>query len=82
MGTWTVLLFIAGERNIFCLTESGQLRYMKKFEYDVSCFTPYNSSKYISPMLHEISLFNAKVQTQYIKSVGFWETTTWILVVL
>jgi len=30
---------------MFCVTETGQLRYMKKFEFDVSCFTPYSSSK-------------------------------------
>ena len=37
------IFFISGERNIFCLTETGRLRYMKKFEYDVSCFTAYGS---------------------------------------
>ncbi|KAL4217063.1 Protein PTHB1 [Mactra antiquata] len=36
-------IVVLGERNLFCFTESGQLRYMKKFEFDVSCFTPYNS---------------------------------------
>lgn len=36
-------LLVLGERNLFCFSETGQLRYMKKFEYDVSCFVPYNS---------------------------------------
>lgn len=36
-------ILVLGERNLFCITESGQLRFMKKFEYDVSCFTPYSS---------------------------------------
>lgn len=32
-----------GERNIFCLTEIGKLRWMKKLEYEPSCFLPYCS---------------------------------------
>ncbi|KAH3751560.1 hypothetical protein DPMN_186127, partial [Dreissena polymorpha] len=36
-------IVVLGERSLFCLTETGQLRYMKKFDYDVSCFTPYAS---------------------------------------
>ncbi|XP_025097943.1 protein PTHB1-like isoform X2 [Pomacea canaliculata] len=36
-------ILILGERNIFCLTETGNLRYMKKLEYDPSCFLPYAS---------------------------------------
>ncbi|XP_052813611.1 protein PTHB1-like [Mya arenaria] len=36
-------ILVLGERNLFCLTETGQLRFMKKFDYDVSCFTPYAS---------------------------------------
>nr|KAG5713637.1 hypothetical protein BaRGS_024685 [Batillaria attramentaria] len=36
-------ILVLGERNIFCLTETGKLRYMKKLEYDPSCFHPYTS---------------------------------------
>ncbi|KAL3855651.1 hypothetical protein ACJMK2_014858 [Sinanodonta woodiana] len=36
-------IMILGERNLFCVTETGRLRFMKKFEYDVSCFCPYSS---------------------------------------
>ncbi|KAK7506674.1 hypothetical protein BaRGS_00002149 [Batillaria attramentaria] len=36
-------ILVLGERNIFCLTETGKLRYMKKLEYDPSCFHPYAS---------------------------------------
>ncbi|KAJ8320825.1 hypothetical protein KUTeg_002412 [Tegillarca granosa] len=36
-------LLILGERNIYCLTETGKLRYMKKLELDPSCFLPYGS---------------------------------------
>ncbi|KAK3082884.1 hypothetical protein FSP39_007920 [Pinctada imbricata] len=36
-------IIILGERNIFCLTDTGKLRYMKKCEYDPSCFLPYAS---------------------------------------
>lgn len=39
------LYFVIGERNIFCLTETGNLRYMKKLEYDPSCFLPYASCR-------------------------------------
>ncbi|XP_041374621.1 protein PTHB1-like [Gigantopelta aegis] len=36
-------ILILGERNLFCLTETGTLRYMKKFEFDPACFIPYAS---------------------------------------
>ena len=39
----TVLWGGGGGYNIFCLTETGRLHYIKKFEYDVSCFTAYGS---------------------------------------
>jgi len=29
---------VAGERSLFCIEESGDLRFMKKFECSVSCF--------------------------------------------
>ncbi|ESO84549.1 hypothetical protein LOTGIDRAFT_222053 [Lottia gigantea] len=32
-----------GERNIFCLSEGGVLKYMSKMEYDPTCFCPYAS---------------------------------------
>lgn len=36
-------ILVLGERNLFCLTETGKLRYMKKLEYDPSCLLPYAS---------------------------------------
>lgn len=38
-----MILIFTGERNIFCLTEIGKLRWMKKLEYEPSCFLPYCS---------------------------------------
>lgn len=38
-------IFILGERSLFCLTDTGSIRFMKKFEYNPSCFLPYNSGK-------------------------------------
>ncbi|KAJ8290864.1 hypothetical protein GJAV_G00018490 [Gymnothorax javanicus] len=36
-------IFILGERNLFCLKDNGQIRFMKKLEYNPSCFLPYTS---------------------------------------
>ncbi|XP_068751344.1 protein PTHB1-like isoform X1 [Montipora capricornis] len=36
-------IFILGERSLFCLSDTGSVRFMKKFEYNPSCFIPYNS---------------------------------------
>ncbi|XP_067837947.1 protein PTHB1 isoform X2 [Heptranchias perlo] len=36
-------IFVLGERNLFCFKENGQLRFMKKLEYNPSCFLPYTS---------------------------------------
>ncbi|OCT76065.1 protein PTHB1 isoform X1 [Xenopus laevis] len=36
-------IFVLGERNFFCLKESGQIRFMKKLDYSPSCFHPYSS---------------------------------------
>uniref|UniRef100_A0AAR2KAI4 Bardet-Biedl syndrome 9 n=1 Tax=Pygocentrus nattereri TaxID=42514 RepID=A0AAR2KAI4_PYGNA len=36
-------IFVLGERNLFCLRDSGQIRFMKKLEYNPSCFLPYAS---------------------------------------
>ncbi|CAN2389661.1 PTHB1 N-terminus [Pristimantis euphronides] len=36
-------IFVLGERNVFCLKENGQIRFMKKLEYSPSCFLPYCS---------------------------------------
>uniref|UniRef100_H3ACW2 Bardet-Biedl syndrome 9 n=1 Tax=Latimeria chalumnae TaxID=7897 RepID=H3ACW2_LATCH len=36
-------VFVLGERNFFCLKENGQIRFMKKLEYNPSCFLPYTS---------------------------------------
>ncbi|TRY97356.1 hypothetical protein DNTS_031697 [Danionella cerebrum] len=34
-------IFVLGERNLFCLKDNGQIRFMKKLEYNPSCFLPY-----------------------------------------
>lgn len=39
----TFSIFVLGERNFFCLKENGQIRFMKKLEYNPSCFLPYCS---------------------------------------
>lgn len=36
-------VFVLGERNFFCLKENGQIRFMKKLEYNPSSFRPYAS---------------------------------------
>ncbi|XP_060761668.1 protein PTHB1 isoform X2 [Neoarius graeffei] len=36
-------IFILGERNLFYLRDNGQIRFMKKLEYNPSCFLPYAS---------------------------------------
>ncbi|KAM9439745.1 protein PTHB1 isoform 1-T1 [Clarias gariepinus] len=36
-------IFVLGERNLFCLRDNGQIRFMKKLEYNPSCFLPYAS---------------------------------------
>nr|XP_023662362.1 protein PTHB1-like isoform X2 [Paramormyrops kingsleyae] len=39
----TSSVFVLGERNLYCLKENGQIRFMKKLEYNPSCFLPYTS---------------------------------------
>ncbi|XP_051576570.1 protein PTHB1 isoform X2 [Myxocyprinus asiaticus] len=36
-------IFVLGERNVFCLKDNGQIRFMKKLEFNPSCFLPYGS---------------------------------------
>ncbi|XP_042551059.1 protein PTHB1 isoform X2 [Dipodomys spectabilis] len=36
-------LFVLGERNLFCLKDNGQIRFMKKLDCSPSCFLPYCS---------------------------------------
>lgn len=36
-------VFVLGERNLFCLKDNGQIRFMKKLEFNPSCFLPYGS---------------------------------------
>ncbi|RXN22946.1 PTHB1 isoform X2 [Labeo rohita] len=36
-------IFVLGERNFFCLKDNGQIRFMKKLEFNPSCFLPYGS---------------------------------------
>ncbi|NWY50689.1 PTHB1 protein, partial [Chionis minor] len=38
-------VFVLGERNLFCLKDNGQIRFMKKLDYSPSCFIPYCSVK-------------------------------------
>ncbi|XP_022062616.2 protein PTHB1 isoform X2 [Acanthochromis polyacanthus] len=39
----TSSIFILGERNLYCLRDNGQIRFMKKLEFNPSCFLPYAS---------------------------------------
>ncbi|XP_046907324.1 LOW QUALITY PROTEIN: protein PTHB1, partial [Hypomesus transpacificus] len=39
----TTSIFVLGERNLYCLKDNGQIRFMKKLEYNPSCFLPYAS---------------------------------------
>lgn len=43
----TPSIVVLGERNLFVLTESGELRFMKKLDYDPVCMTVYRGSKQI-----------------------------------
>ncbi|XDV41008.1 hypothetical protein PO909_009955 [Leuciscus waleckii] len=36
-------IFVLGERNLFSLKDNGQIRFMKKLEFNPSCFLPYAS---------------------------------------
>ncbi|XP_065130363.2 protein PTHB1 isoform X1 [Paramisgurnus dabryanus] len=36
-------VFVLGERNLFCLKDNGQIRFMKKLEFNPSCFLPYRT---------------------------------------
>nr|XP_056713671.1 protein PTHB1 [Euleptes europaea] len=36
-------VFVLGERNLFCLKDNGQIRFMKKLDSSPSCFLPYCS---------------------------------------
>ncbi|XP_041650448.1 protein PTHB1 [Cheilinus undulatus] len=36
-------IFVLGERNLYCFRDNGQIRFMKKLEYNPSCFLPYSS---------------------------------------
>ncbi|KAM9309234.1 protein PTHB1 [Pholidichthys leucotaenia] len=36
-------IFVLGERNLYCFRDNGQIRFMKKLEYNPSCFLPYAS---------------------------------------
>uniref|UniRef100_A0A3Q2U256 Bardet-Biedl syndrome 9 n=1 Tax=Fundulus heteroclitus TaxID=8078 RepID=A0A3Q2U256_FUNHE len=38
-------ILVLGERNLFCLRDNGQIRFMKKLEFNPSCFLPYASVK-------------------------------------
>ncbi|XP_030226624.1 protein PTHB1 isoform X2 [Gadus morhua] len=36
---------VLGERNLYCFRDNGQIRFMKKLEYNPSCFLPYASAE-------------------------------------
>ncbi|XP_034554446.1 protein PTHB1 isoform X2 [Notolabrus celidotus] len=36
-------IFALGERNLYCFRDNGQIRYMKKLEFNPSCFLPYTT---------------------------------------
>ncbi|XP_041798162.1 protein PTHB1 isoform X2 [Chelmon rostratus] len=36
-------IFVLGERNLYCLRDNGQIRFMKKLEFNPCCFLPYTS---------------------------------------
>ncbi|KAM7382893.1 hypothetical protein PAMP_002590 [Pampus punctatissimus] len=36
-------IFVLGERNLYCLRDNSQIRFMKKLEFNPSCFLPYTS---------------------------------------
>nr|XP_046254883.1 protein PTHB1 isoform X2 [Scatophagus argus] len=36
-------IFVLGERSLYCLRDNGQIRFMKKLEFNPSCFLPYTS---------------------------------------
>jgi Bardet-Biedl syndrome 9 protein len=37
-------IIVLGERNIFCLSDIGKLKYMKRLEFSPICFTNYSLS--------------------------------------
>uniref|UniRef100_UPI0037E8D519 protein PTHB1 n=1 Tax=Semicossyphus pulcher TaxID=241346 RepID=UPI0037E8D519 len=36
-------IFALGERNLYCFRDNGQIRFMKKLEFNPSCFLPYTT---------------------------------------
>ncbi|MBE7326239.1 hypothetical protein IEQ44_16550, partial [Nocardioides sp. Y6] len=40
---------VLGERNLYCLRDNGQIRFMKKLEFNPSCFLPYASGTQQTP---------------------------------
>ncbi|KTG36459.1 hypothetical protein cypCar_00032007 [Cyprinus carpio] len=38
-------IFVLGERNLFCVKDNGQIRFMKKLEFNPCCFLPYGSDR-------------------------------------
>lgn len=40
-GQQVCLILILGERNLYCLTETCSLKFMKKFDFNPSCFCAY-----------------------------------------
>lgn len=38
-------LVILGEKNLYCLTDIGKLKFMKRFDFSPQCFQPFYISK-------------------------------------
>ena len=36
-------IYVLGDRNLFCISELGKMRFMKKLDFNPSCFLPYAS---------------------------------------
>lgn len=49
-------IFVLGERNLFSLRDNGQIRFMKKLEYNPSCFLPYASGNGLIQSIHACQL--------------------------
>lgn len=58
-------IFILGERNLYCLRDNGQIRFMKKLEYNPSCFLPYASGE-------SVLLTSRTLEKIHISKKGCW----------
>lgn len=51
-------VFVLGERNLFCLKDNGQIRFMKKLEFNPSCFLPYGSGGKVKKIILIFAIWN------------------------